>query len=44
LVRTSTLLLGNAERIKFLREIGEELNQRSEHLHRNAWRRVLEEE
>ena len=44
LVRTSTLLLGNAERIKFLREIGEELNQRGEHLHRNAWRRVLEEE
>ncbi len=43
LVRAITALFGNAERIEFLREIGEELNQRSEHVHRDAWRRLLEE-
>ena len=43
LVRATTVLLRNAERIEFLREIGEELNQRSEHVHRDAWRRLLEE-
>ena len=43
LIRATTVLFRNAERIEFLREIGEELNQRSEHMHRDAWRRLLEE-
>ena len=42
LVRATTALLRNSERIMLLHEIGEELNLRSEHVHRDAWRRLLE--
>lgn len=41
LVRATTALFNNSERLQFLREIGEELDQRSEHTHRDTWRQLL---
>ncbi len=43
LIRATTLFFSNAERIGLLKEIGEELNRRSEHVHRDTWRQLLEQ-
>ncbi len=42
LVRAIAAVFANAERVRFLAEIGNELDERAEHAHRDAWRRVLQ--
>ncbi len=43
LAGTTFVLLDEEWRTKFLKEIGEELDTRGEHRHREAWRRLLSE-
>ena len=42
LVRAITAVFANVERVRFLAEIGNELDERAEHAHRDAWRSVLQ--
>ena len=42
LVRAITAVFANEERVRFLAEIGNELDERAEHAHRDAWRSVLQ--
>ncbi len=43
LVRSVSALFGGSERARFLQDVGEELDRRSEHRHRERWRELLEQ-